>query len=141
MIIGVGSDLLEIERVRKILEQEAGKRFLERILTPGERKLAEKRQRRLAEFVAGRFAAKEAVVKAFGCGIGKLISLQDMEVLPDASGKPVCRLSDAAWQRLGQCSLGTASDGEGVIIHLSITHSETMAMAYAVVEQAGPSHR
>ncbi|WP_159888285.1 holo-ACP synthase [Paenibacillus puerhi] len=138
MIVGIGSDLLEIGRVRHILEQTTGSRFLERVLTPAERKLAEKRQGRLAEFTAGRFAAKEAVVKALGCGIGKLVSLQDIEVLPDTQGKPVCRLSEAAWQRLGLRGADSDTDDSGgVVIHLTITHNETMAMAHAVAEKLG----
>ncbi|MFH5187179.1 holo-ACP synthase [Paenibacillus sp. TAB 01] len=130
MIIGIGTDLLAIERIRSILSQSSADRFLERVLTPGERELAARRQGRLAEFVSGRFAAKEAVSKAFGCGIGKQLSLQDMEVLPDALGKPVCRISEAALARLQ-----LDSDAGAVKVHLSITHTDTTAMAYAVVER------
>ncbi|WP_028551787.1 holo-ACP synthase [Paenibacillus sp. UNC451MF] len=126
MIIGIGTDLLDIARVKSILESTAGERFMQRILTEAERELASQRKGRLAEFVAGRFAAKEAVSKALGCGIGKQVSLQDMEVLPDALGKPGCRLSDEALQRLQLPN--------GAIVHLSITHTESMAMAYAIVE-------
>ncbi|SDE63081.1 holo-[acyl-carrier protein] synthase [Paenibacillus sp. UNCCL117] len=135
MIVGVGTDLLEIARIMSILEQGTGRRFLERVLTPAERCLADRRQKRLAEFVAGRFAAKEAVVKALGCGLGKLVSLQDIEVLPDSLGKPVCRISEAAWQRLGMRPAELGKGQGGIILHLSISHSETMAMAYAVAEQ------
>ncbi|MDO3680594.1 holo-ACP synthase [Paenibacillus ehimensis] len=136
MIIGIGTDVLEIERMRKILGQPSGKRFLERVLTPAERELAAVRGGRLAEFAAGRFAAKEAVVKALGCGIGKEVGFQDMEVLPDGKGKPVCRLSEAAWERLAVWMPAFQSVREDTIrIHLSITHSETLAMAYAVAER------
>ncbi|TVY10200.1 holo-ACP synthase [Paenibacillus cremeus] len=149
MIIGVGTDLLDIARVKTILEQSAGERFLQRILTPAEQELAASRKGRLAEFAAGRFAAKEAVVKALGCGIGKEVTFQDVEVLPDGKGKPVCRLSKAAWERVVAIwTEGAAGAGAGtgvlaspcgipdaIHIHLSITHTETMAMAYAVVEQ------
>ncbi|WNR46965.1 holo-ACP synthase [Paenibacillus roseipurpureus] len=127
MIIGVGTDLVEIARLRKMIEGTSGDRFLERILTPGERELAEKRRGRLAEFVAGRFAAKEAIVKAIGCGIGKQIGFQDIEVLPDALGKPVCTVKEEALLR---------ADLEGNLrLHISITHTDTMAAAYAIVEQ------
>jgi holo-[acyl-carrier protein] synthase len=127
MIIGVGTDLVEIARVRKMLDGSAGERFLERILTPQERELAHKRRGRLAEFAAGRFAAKEAVVKAIGCGIGKQIGFQDVEVLPDGLGKPVCHVREEALQRAGL--IGSQR------IHISITHTESMAAAYAIVEQ------
>ncbi|MCZ8523881.1 MULTISPECIES: holo-ACP synthase [Paenibacillus] len=133
MIIGIGTDLLDIARVRSILEQPAGERFLQRVLTPAERELAAARRGRLAEFTAGRFAAKEAVVKALGCGIGKEVGLHDIEVLPDAKGKPHCRLSEAALQRLAE----GGTDVRGLIVHLSITHSDTAAMAYAMAERRG----
>ncbi|WP_284643704.1 holo-ACP synthase [Paenibacillus silviterrae] len=128
MIIGVGTDLLEIERIRRILNSSAGDRFLERVLTPPERELAAKRRGRLAEFLAGRFAAKEALVKALGCGIGKEVGFQDLSVLPDAKGKPTAQLAEAAWLRIGLAP-------DAVTLHVSITHSESMAMAYAIAEQ------
>ncbi|MEW9700971.1 holo-ACP synthase [Paenibacillus sp. SI8] len=128
MIIGIGTDLVEIARMRKTLESSTGARFLERILTPAERELAEQRRGRLAEFAAGRFAAKEAVVKAVGCGIGKQIGFQDIEVLPDSLGKPICHVAEAALLRAGL-------NGNSHRLHLSITHTESMAAAYAIVEQ------
>ncbi|UUZ90909.1 holo-ACP synthase [Paenibacillus sp. P25] len=87
MIIGVGTDLLEIARVRSILERPSGDRFLQRVLTEKERELATAKQGRLAEFTAGRFAAKEAVVKALGRGIGKEVSFRDVEVLAGSERK------------------------------------------------------
>ncbi len=127
MIIGTGTDIVEISRIGRLLEAQAGERFIERVLTPEERKLAAVRKARLHEFVAGRFAAKEAVSKALGCGIGRQLGLQDMEIIPDAAGKPVCRISPAAWDRLGyeECQM---------LIHLSLSHSETTAVAFAVAE-------
>lgn len=92
----------------------------------GERACA-KRRGRLAEFASGRFAAKEAIVKAIGCGIGKQIGFQDVEVLPDGLGKPVCHVREEALQRAGL--IGSQR------IHISITHTESMAAAYAIVEQ------
>jgi holo-[acyl-carrier protein] synthase len=128
MIYGVGMDMLEISRMKKIMEGKAGKRFLVRILTVAERELAETRKGRLSEFIAGRFAAKEAVVKALGSGIGQCIGFQDIEILPDALGKPGCTITAAALGRLGLPIDSTMR------IHLSITHSESMAAAYAIVE-------
>ncbi|MFD0696841.1 holo-ACP synthase [Paenibacillus sp. GCM10027628] len=128
MIIGIGTDLVEIARMRKMLEGTTAARFLERILTPQERGLAEQRRGRLAEFAAGRFAAKEAIVKAVGCGIGKQVGFQDIEVLPDALGKPVCRITAEALERAGLT-------GSSHRIHISITHTDSMAAAYAIVEQ------
>jgi holo-[acyl-carrier protein] synthase len=126
MIAGIGMDLLDIERVEQLLAQPHGQRFVERVLTEREREQAAKRGNRLAEFVAGRFAAKEAVAKALGCGIGREVGFHDIRIAPDERGKPECRLSDAAWERLGV--------SEPLTIHLSITHSATTAGAYAVIE-------
>lgn len=128
MIVGIGTDLLDIARVKGILEGNAGERFLQRVLTPAERELADRRRGRLAEYTAGRFAAKEAVSKALGCGIGKQVSLHDIEVVPDECGKPVCRVSREALSRLNL-------EPEQTIVHLSITHTGTAAMAYAIVEK------
>ncbi|WP_281890217.1 holo-ACP synthase [Paenibacillus sp. YYML68] len=142
MIVGIGTDLLEIERVRRILSEASGARFLERVLTPAERELAQGRAGRLAEFTAGRFAAKEAVAKAFGCGIGKQLSLQDIEVLPSRAGKPECRISARSKERLYPLlGLPVPQDAavqgrkDTLVIHLSITHSDTAAMAYCIIER------
>lgn len=126
MIIGVGTDLVELKQIDRILTESSGERFIQRVLTPEERKLAETRKSRLAEFVGGRFAAKEAVVKALGCGIGKEVGFQDIEILPDAFGRPQCRLSPAAWERLDWSFAAH--------LHISITHTDSMAAAYAIAE-------
>jgi holo-[acyl-carrier protein] synthase len=128
MIYGVGMDMLEISRMNKILEGNTAERFLERILTSAERELAAVRKGRLNEFAAGRFTAKEAVVKALGCGIGQIVGFQDIEILPDALGKPCCYLKSVALVRLGLPMNSTMR------IHLSITHSESMAAAYVIIE-------
>ncbi|WP_166242856.1 holo-ACP synthase [Paenibacillus turpanensis] len=129
MIIGIGMDLVEIARIRKAVDSAAGERFIMRVLTEGEQQAARGKAGRLAEFVAGRFAAKEAVVKALGCGIGSKAGFQDIEICPDELGKPVCRLSESAVRRLGL--------HPDVRIHVTITHTSELAGAYAVVEQAG----
>lgn len=127
MILGIGMDLVEIERMKKLLERPEGERFMQRVLTPAERELAASREGRLAEFVAGRFAAKEAVVKALGCGIGAAAGFHDVEVLPERDGRPAVRLSEEARGRLGL--------GGSTVIHLSITHTGETAGAYAVAER------
>ena len=130
MIEGIGHDLIEIERIGRMLaESPLRDKFMRRILTDTERELAERRGAKQAEFVAGRFAAKEAVVKALGCGIGSQVGFRDIEVIPDRLGKPICALSPSAWQRLGR------DKPNGLRIHLSITHSDTMASAYAIIER------
>lgn len=130
LIIGVGMDMVEIGRVKRFLEGQSGQRFLEKVLTPAERLLAQERHRRIAEFVAGRFAAKEAVVKALGTGIGAVTGFQDVEVLPAPGGQPVAVLSAGALDRLGM--KGGVS---GLKLHLSITHTENNAAAYVIAER------
>jgi holo-[acyl-carrier protein] synthase len=131
VILGIGQDLLDIERIAKIISEPSGPRFLAKVLTAGERAMAaEYEGLRLQEFVAGRFAAKEAVVKAFGCGIGQQLGFQDIEVLRGSQGKPQCRLSPASWGRLGL-------NPQQINIHLTITHERKLASAFVVVEQLG----
>lgn len=127
MIIGVGTDITELSRIDKLLRGAASERFLSRILTDAERVYASQRKKRLTEFAAGRFSAKEAVVKALGCGIGEKVGFHDIEILPDPLGKPICSISQAALHRLG-------INGR-VNIHISISHSETAAISFAVLEQ------
>lgn len=126
MIYGVGNDMVEIERVQRLLRGSSGGKFTERILTPVERELPGN-IRRPAEFLAGRFAAKEAVSKAFGCGIGKVLSFQDMSVMPSKMGRPEVFLSKEAWGRLEM-------QPDQVCIHLSITHERKLAAAFVVIE-------
>lgn len=131
-IAGIGHDLVPMDRLERMLRSEIGRRFIERVLTPGEREYAQSRfgdeiTGRWVEFTAGRFAAKEAVVKALGCGIGKMVGFHDLEILPDAAGRPVCSLSRRSGLRLGLRP-------DGYRIHLSITHTEEYASAFAVLE-------
>ncbi|MCW3795789.1 holo-ACP synthase [Paenibacillus sp. LS1] len=129
MIYGIGNDVLEIGRMRKLLSGRYAEAFIKRILTPAEREIAAERGKRMTEFVSGRFAAKEAVSKAFGCGIGGIMGFTDIEVLPDETGRPVASLSSQAWERL-QLPYDKQYD-----IHLSITHQTELAAAFAIVEQ------
>ncbi len=126
MIKGIGNDIVDLDRVHRILEGAAGQRFAERVLTVRERERMPAHRCRRAEFIAGRFAAKEAVAKALGCGIGAELGFQDMEIMPDAQGKPECGISPYSRERLGLA--------ESDRLHVSITHSRLSAMAMAVWE-------
>jgi holo-[acyl-carrier protein] synthase len=128
MIVGIGADLVEIARIAELLDKSEPLRskFLARVLTPGERELAKSCQHRLAEFVAGRFAAKESAAKALGTGIGKTVGFQDIEITPDEHGRPVCSIDPEALARAGLAY--------PLHIHLSITHSEQTAAAFVVLE-------
>ncbi|MBW7476830.1 holo-ACP synthase [Paenibacillus oenotherae] len=130
MIVGIGHDITSLTRMEKLLSGSIGTRFMERILTDGELALAkEAKGTRLIEFAAGRFAVKEAVSKAFGCGIGRTLSFRDIEVGRNELGKPICRLSPQAWERLNL-------DADTTVIHVTITHDESIASAFVVVEQS-----
>lgn len=130
MIVGIGTDIVEIKRVHHILNESLEDRFLARVLTPAEQKLASERwaqqMARYVQFVAGRFAAKEAVAKAFGCGISELLSFRHIEILHDEWGGPQCTLAETApvRQRLR---------GE-VSVRVSISHTDEYAVAFALVE-------
>ncbi|USB33821.1 holo-ACP synthase [Paenibacillus sp. YPG26] len=129
MIHGIGHDVVEIDRIKALTDSLHGERFLSRILTAEERELAVGR-RRAAEYTAGRFAAKEAVSKAFGYGIGGILGFQDIQIIPDAYGKPWAKLSGAAWDRLA------IGEPEDYSIHVSITHERHLASAFVIVERA-----
>jgi len=127
MIIGLGIDIVEIERIAAIMRRQPG--FVARILSERERSAPmPAAERRAAEYVAGRFAAKEAAAKAIGTGIGKSLGFHDMEVWKEESGKPYIRLSEEAAARL-------YSDPSSIRIHLSISHSKEYAVAQVIIER------
>src|SRR5262245_33744705 len=92
MSLGVGVDLIEVERIRSVLQRH-GERFLNRVLRPGEIEYC-MAQRDPAPFVAARFAAKEAVSKAFGTGIGSHLGWRDVEVTKLPTGQPQVKFHD-----------------------------------------------
>lgn len=124
MIIGVGIDLIEINRITTLLERQ-GETFIKRILTDKELPLLENKKARLPEFIAGRFAAKEAIAKALGCGIGNTVGFHDIVIASDPLGRPTASLSAEAWSRIGLLNAH---------IHLSITHTDQTAGAYVIIE-------
>jgi holo-[acyl-carrier protein] synthase len=125
MIRGVGIDLIEVARIRAAAER-FGDRFLNRILRPAE--LAYCRSfKDPAPHLAARFAAKEAVSKAFGTGIGAALGWQDLEVANRESGQPYLILHDGGGRLLAQ--------GGGGEIHLSLSHTDNYATAVAVWDQ------
>lgn len=127
MIVGIGVDIVEIERISKLVKRQ--KSAISRFLTIEEQQLLQgKPEARQAEFIAGRFAAKEAGSKALGTGIGGTLSFLDMEVLPTESGKPEMKIKEEVYERLGL-------DLSNVRVHLSISHSSAYAIAQVVVEQ------
>ena len=127
MIIGIGVDIVEIDRISMLVKRQ--KNAISRFLTVAEQHLLQgKSETRQAEFIAGRFAAKEAGAKALGTGIGGTISFLDMEIVPTELGKPEMKVKDEVYHRLGL-------DPLCVRVHLSISHSRAYAIAQVVVEQ------
>src|SRR5258706_13313377 len=123
MILGIGIDIIEVERIRRSFEK-FGARFLKRILHPNEISYCLS-HREPAPFLAARFAAKEAISKAFGTGIGAQCGWQDLEVGRKSSGQPFVILHGAGQELL-------AKHG-GSAIHLSLSHTQTYATAVAVI--------
>ena len=129
MIIGMGNDLCNIERIASSLER-FGERFENRIFTEGERAKARRRMR-TAETYAKRFAAKEACAKALGTGVPRRgVHWKGMEVVNLPSGKPTMNLTGGSAERLKEIT----PDGHDVAIHLTITDDHPWASATVIIE-------
>ena len=128
MIIGLGSDLIDIRRIEKSLERH-GERFVARIFTEVEKARAENRAGRVASY-AKRFAAKEACSKALGSGISEGVFWRDMGVVNLPSGRPTMHLTGGAAEKLERL---TPPDHRAVI-HLTITDEFPMAQAFVIIE-------
>jgi len=121
-ILGIGTDVIEIERIMKAGEKNP--RFLDRILTEKEKEYCFSSGSRY-QSVAARFAGKEAVAKALGCGFSKF-SFQDIEILNNESGKPEVILKIMALKIFEE--LGAKE------IHLSLSHSKKAATAFVIIQ-------
>lgn len=124
MILGIGIDIIEVARI-KASHERFGERFLKRVLRPEEIEYCLS-HRCPAPFLAVRFAAKEAISKAFGTGIGAELSWQDMEIKRKASGEPYVVLHGAG-QLLMEVRRGTS-------LLVSLSHTENYACAVATLE-------
>ncbi len=120
MIRGVGTDIIEIERVRKACEADS---FFSRIFSERERGMIGTDLTRAAD----NFAAKEAVAKAFGCGFSGIHPSQ-IEILRDDKGAPYVELNGSAKQKAGDEGIGR--------VLISISNTDTLALAFAVCESA-----
>jgi holo-[acyl-carrier protein] synthase len=124
MIVGLGLDMAEIDRIEAAIRRH-GAPFLERLFTPAEVSYCEQHKNRFERY-AGRFAAKEAAMKALGTGWRRGVRWRDIEVAREPSGKPTLHLAGAARK---------IADGLGVKnISLSITHSGNLALAHVIFE-------
>ena len=119
-ICGVGTDIIEINRIREAVKQH-GDRFLDRLFTEKEKTYCLRYKDSMPRF-AGRFAAKEAILKAFGTGLHPEIQWQEIEILNDKQGKPEVHLSSRLRKSLSISN-----------VFLSISHCESHATATAIV--------
>jgi holo-[acyl-carrier protein] synthase len=124
MVIGVGTDLMEISRIQQSIAR-FGDRFLHRLFTPAEIEYCT-RKKNSAESFAARFAAKEAAAKALGTGISYGISWLEIEVTREPSGKPGIALTGRAAHRATEIGITRIS--------LSLTHSRDTALAVVIME-------
>lgn len=121
-ILGHGIDLIDCDRIASVFKRH-GERFISRILTSAE-------QERMSQFrdpipfIAGRWAAKEAILKMIGTGWRGQIAWTDMEILPNKLGQPMVTLREETARRAAEMGIGR--------VHLSITHTATTAAASAI---------
>jgi holo-[acyl-carrier protein] synthase len=127
MIISTGVDLAEVVRIRGALEDpKIGRRFRDRVFTDTEIAYCERKQRGKFESYAGRFAAKEAVMKALGRGWGAKVRWRDIEVARARSGKPDIVLHDKTAKFAAELGIRRWS--------LSITHTEQHGLAFVIAQ-------
>ena len=128
MILGLGTDIVEISRVRSMIERH-GNAFLERCFTDAERAYADKHRDGTTRY-AGRWAAKEACSKALGTGLRMGIAWRDMSVSNLSSGQPIMKVTGWAKTRLDEITPA----GHEAILHVSLTDDHPWAQAYVVIE-------
>ena len=133
MIIGIGSDLVDIRRIERTLERY-GERFIYRIFTEEERRRSERRAARAPSY-ARRFAAKEACSKALGTGFRRGVFWRDMGVVNLPSGQPTMKLTGGAAARLAELTPA----GMAVRIDVSLTDDPPIAQAIVIISAVPPS--
>ncbi len=128
MILGVGSDIIDIRRIEQALER-FGERFTNRVYTEKERARAERRPHERAASYAKRFAAKEATSKALGTGLKQGVFWRDMGVANLPSGQPTMILTGGAAQRLQQVT----PPGHTPYIHVTLTDDYPLAVSFVII--------
>jgi len=127
MVVAIGNDLAEVERIRAALEKpQTGGRFRGRVFTAGEQEYCERRPASKYQSYAARFAAKEATMKALGRGWGRYVGWLDIEVVRPRGSRPQVVLHGKAKEYAA--SLGIAR------FHLALTHTAVLAEAQVVAE-------
>jgi len=127
VILGIGSDIIDITRIERTLER-FGERFVERVFTETERRKSDGRANRAASY-AKRFAAKEACSKALGTGFRDGVFWRDMGVVNLSSGKPTMKLTGGALERLAAIT----PEGMRAQIDLSLTDDDPQAQAIVII--------
>jgi holo-[acyl-carrier protein] synthase len=127
MILGIGSDIVDIRRIEQVLERH-GERFARRVFTDTERERADARANRAATY-AKRFAAKEACAKALGTGIGAGVFWRDLGVVNLASGRPTIQLAGGALKRLKALT----PSGSEAHVDLTMTDEWPLAQAFVII--------
>ena len=128
MIVGIGSDLCNIERIQASVDR-FGERFLNRVFTEVERAKAVRRPHTMAGTLAKRFAAKEAFSKAVGTGFKRGVYMKDIGVVNAPSGAPTLQLTGGARVRLD----AMAPAGHAVEVHLTMTDDHPWAQAFVII--------
>ncbi|MBI5325153.1 MAG: holo-ACP synthase [Ignavibacteriae bacterium] len=123
MIIGIGTDIIEIERIANSVGNY-GDRFIKRIFTETEIEYCEQFKEKKALHYAARFAAKEAFSKAIGTGITEGFKFKEIGIRNEKNGKPLVELNGGLKEKYGDC-----------IVHVSLSHTEGNAVAYVVMER------
>jgi holo-[acyl-carrier protein] synthase len=128
MILGTGTDIIDIRRIEKTLER-FGERFIARIFTETEKTRAERRPNQRAATYAKRFAAKEACAKALGTGLSRGVFWRDMGVANLKSGQPTILLTGGAAARLAEMT----PQGHTPHVHLSLTDDYPLALSFVII--------
>jgi len=125
MIYGIGTDLVEVNRIEKII-QRWGERFTEKVYSRNEIDYCTRKAYPAIHYAA-RFAAKESFLKSLGIGLGMGVSLKDIEVINDAKGNPQLKMNERIREVL---------DTHGITsVHISMTHTREHALAVVILEQ------
>lgn len=129
MIYGIGTDIIEVSRVRKAMETDPG--FYKDIFTSEEVKYCESKVYKYRHYAA-RFCAKESFLKALGLGINSGIKLTDIEVFNDQPGKPFIRLTGTAKEFISDLGISK--------IHVTLSHLKEIAEATVIIEKEDENH-
>lgn len=128
MILGIGTDLVRIDRIEKLIEKY-GQSFLDRTFTKLEQERSDSKSNRMGSY-ASRFAAKEACAKALGTGIGEHVRFKDIEIKNLPSGQPIIDLSGPGLVHLQNMT----PEGQQAHLYLSLSDVDLVAMATVIIE-------